>query len=104
MALQTIEFELNGTGTPRRVTAPLHHGVVGSGDLEVLVTPTDKADKLQVRVVTPVKGFDDLWRRVITHFATETGLTGALIEINDNNASPAVVALRLRQALAEASA
>jgi len=104
MALQTIEFELNSAGTPRRITAPVHHGVVGSGDLEVLVSPTDQAGKLQVRIVTPVKGFDELWRRVITHFANESGLTDALIEINDNNASPAVVALRLRQALAEASA
>ncbi|ABD86622.1 malonate decarboxylase acyl carrier protein [Rhodopseudomonas palustris] len=104
MALQTIEFEIDGTGTPRRVTAPVHYGVVGSGDLEVLLSASDKVGKLKVRVVTPVKGFDDLWRRVITHFATETGLTDALIEINDNNASPAVVALRLRQALAELSA
>ncbi|ABD07993.1 Malonate decarboxylase delta subunit [Rhodopseudomonas palustris HaA2] len=104
MALQTIEFELNSTGTPRRVAAPVHHGVVGSGDLEVLVSPIGKSGKLQVRIVTPVKGFEDLWRRVLTHFANETGLTDALVEINDNNASPAVVALRLRQALAEASA
>ncbi|KIZ40824.1 MULTISPECIES: malonate decarboxylase acyl carrier protein [Rhodopseudomonas] len=101
MALQTIEFEINGTGTPRRVTSSVHYGVVGSGDLEVLLSPSDKAGKLSVRVVTPVKGFDDLWRRVISHFAAETGLTDAQIEINDNNASPAVVALRLRQALAE---
>lgn len=101
MALQTIEFELDGSGTPRRVTAPVHYGVVGSGDLEVLLSASDKAGKLLVKIVTPVKGFEDLWRRVLGQFAAETGLTGALIEINDNNASPAVVALRLRQALAE---
>jgi malonate decarboxylase acyl carrier protein len=79
----------------------VHYGVVGSGDLEVLLSASDKPGKLHVKVVTPVKGFDDLWRRVLAQFAAETGLTGALIEINDNNASPAVVALRLRQALAE---
>jgi malonate decarboxylase delta subunit len=104
MALQTIEFEIDGTGTPKRVTAPVHYGVVGSGDLEVLLSPVEKSGKLKIRIVTPVKGFDDLWRRVIGHFATETGLTDGLVEINDNNASPAVVALRLRQALAELSA
>ncbi|MGJ5180290.1 malonate decarboxylase acyl carrier protein [Bradyrhizobium oligotrophicum] len=104
MSLQTIEFELHATGKPRRITGPVHNGVVGSGDLEVLLSPIDKAGLIEVRVVTPVRGFNDLWRRVITHFAVESGLTDTLIEINDNNASPAVVAMRLRQALAEASA
>lgn len=103
MSLETIEFTVTGPAT-----APLagraHNGVVGSGDLEVLLEPKPGEGAVAVRIVTPVKGFDSLWKRVIEHFVTETGLTAASIEINDNNASPAVVALRLRQALADVQA
>lgn len=104
MSLQTIEFTVAGTGTPTRIAARAHYGVVGSGDLEVLLEPSAATGVVAVRIVTPVKGFDALWKRVVEHFVGETGLTDATIEINDNNASPAVVALRLRQALAETKA
>lgn len=100
MSLEKIEFSVASTGSSSLV-GRAHYGVVGSGDLEVLLDPKPKAGSVDVLIVTPVKGFDALWKRVLEDFVADTGLTEASIEINDNNASPAVVALRLRQALAE---
>lgn len=103
MSLQTIEFTVAATGT-RVPASRAHYGVVGSGDLEVLIEPMAGDSAVTVKIVTPVKGFDALWQRVVEHFVADVGLSATSIEINDNNASPAVVALRLRQALAEAQA
>lgn len=104
MSLETIEFTVDGDDRSISLPGRAHCGVVGSGDLEVLLEPKAAGSAVSVRIVTPVKGFDALWKRVVEHFVAETGLAGLSIEINDNNASPAIVALRLRQTLAEARA
>lgn len=104
MALNTIEFECKSTVAAATVAAPTHFGVVGSGDLEVLLSPMAAGGAVKVTIVTPVSGFDDLWRRVLAAFVEGAKLADAHIEINDNNATPAVVMLRLRQALAETAA
>jgi len=80
-----------------------HLGVVGSGDLEVLMEKKDSDGAVKVKVVTPVTGFDKVWGLVLEKFITENGLGNVAIEINDNNATPIVVSMRLRQALAEAN-
>ncbi len=82
-------------------TAPFsgraHVGVVGSGDLEVLVEPSSDG-KAHVVVTTSVKGYDKIWRNVIDRFFTR--FNGAVaIEINDFGATPGMVALRLAQAV-----
>lgn len=104
MALNTIEFECKSSAAGAAIGKPLHFGVVGSGDLEVLMEPKPLAGKVKVKVVTPVAGFDELWKRVLAAFVEGSKLSDASIEINDNNATPAVVMLRLRQALAESAA
>lgn len=104
MALNTLEFECKSSSATAKVAKPLHFGVVGSGDLEVMMSPVDAGGAVKVKVVTPVTGFDDLWRRVLAAFVENAKLGNVSIEINDNNATPAVVTLRLRQALAEAAA
>lgn len=103
MSLETIEFTVAATGA-NAPSGRAHYGVVGSGDLEVLIEPKPGDTAVSVKIVTPVKGFDALWQRVVEHFVVDVGLAAASIEINDNNASPAVVALRLRQAIAETQA
>jgi malonate decarboxylase delta subunit len=81
---------------PRRV----HVGVVGSGDLEVLLEPSPDAHA-HVRITTSVDGFGAAWRNVLDRFfARYRG--AAAIEINDFGATPGTVMLRLEQA-AEAS-
>ena len=58
----------------------------------------------KAKVVTPVKGFDAVWEKMLGKFVTDTGVGNVSIEINDDNATPIVVYMRLRQALAEATA
>ncbi|WP_319773912.1 malonate decarboxylase acyl carrier protein [Breoghania sp.] len=103
MSLNTLEFQVKIDAATKSVDAATHYGVVGSGDMEVIMEPKDLKGAVSVKIVTPVTGFDELWKRVIETFASETLLGDVSLEINDNNATPAVVLLRLRQAFAEAT-
>ncbi len=72
-------------------------GVVGSGNLEILLEP--KATKKTVMIVlnTSVGGFEQVWRAVLRDFAREHRCGGTNVTINDMGAIPAVVKLlRLR--------
>ena len=96
-----FEFKAN-TDTPKNFPAEfLHYGVTGSGDMEVIMEKKPLAGAVKVKVVTPVTGYDEVWRRVLERFVNETGIANASLEINDCNATPVVVSLRLRQALSE---
>lgn len=74
-------------------------GVVGSGNLEVLVAPADLDGGCRFEVVTAAEGFQDTWRQVLADFVARTGAGNIHVAINDNAASPSVVGLRLDQAL-----
>ncbi|PTW60409.1 malonate decarboxylase delta subunit [Breoghania corrubedonensis] len=103
MALNTLEFHVKIDEGTKSIDKPVHLGVVGSGDMEVLMEPKDLKGAVSIKLVTPVAGFDELWKRVVETFVSETLLGDVHLEINDNNATPAVVLLRLRQAFAEAT-
>jgi len=81
----------------RPVTRRAHVGVVGSGDLEVLLAPSGT---MQARVVvnTSVDGYSHIWKSVLERFFTRYD-GAASIEINDFGATPGVVALRLAEAV-----
>ena len=64
----------------------------------------DLGGAVKVKVVTPVTGFDQVWNKVLGRFVNENSLGDLSIEINDNNATPVIVSMRLRQALAEIQA
>lgn len=101
MGLEELTFECKVkefSEIPRDV---FHYGVVGSGDMEVLMTKVKQAGKTKVKVVTPVKGFEKVWKLILEKFIKENNLGNLLIEINDNNATPFIVSLRLKQALIE---
>lgn len=104
MALEILEFEFESEAKQTINKAWSHMGVTGSGDLEVLFVKQDLGGKVKAKIVTPVKGFDTIWERMIRKFVDETGVGNISIEINDDNATPIVVYMRLRQALAEATA
>jgi malonate decarboxylase acyl carrier protein len=76
-----------------------HAGIVSSGDMEVLIRRKDLDGEIRFKVVTPVRGFKDVWERVLLKFAEDSNLGDAEVEINDNNATPFVAAARLKQAL-----
>lgn len=79
-----------------------HSGVVGSGDMEVLMEKKRQNGQVNVKIVTPVVGFDEVWKKVLERFVTEYAVGDLNLEINDNNATPFIVSMRLKQALLEA--
>jgi malonate decarboxylase delta subunit len=80
----------------RRVTREAHVGVVGSGDMEVLMEPAEKAGA-HVSIRTSVNGFGGTWKAVLDRFFAK--YDGAIrIYINDAGATPGTVMLRLEQA------
>ena len=74
-------------------------GVVGSGNLEVLIesAPLDGACTIEIK--TAAVGFGATWEAVMRDFHDRWQLANARIAINDMGATPAVVSLRLDQAV-----
>ena len=95
--METLTFEFQASDRPE---SRAHVGVVGSGDLEVLLEPAG-ADRAAVVVRTSVDGYRDVWTNVLERFFARHPVA-ASIEINDFGATPGVVALRLAQAVEEA--
>lgn len=94
--METLKYEYPAS---EPVSRRVHVGVVGSGDLEVLMEPLD-GERAQVVVNTSVDGFGTIWKTVVDRFFTRFHCRVA-IEINDFGATPGVVLLRLEQAAEE---
>lgn len=74
-------------------------GVVGSGDLEVLIQP-GRTGTTQITVNTSVDGSRHLWQAVFDRiFTVQPDWPAMAVEINDFAATPGVVRMRLEQAL-----
>ena len=92
--MERIEFDYPAK---RRVSGRAHVGVVGSGDLEVLLEPA-AGNSSHVLIRTSVDGFRETWKAVLDRFFSR--YDGAVrIEINDAGATPGSVQLRLEQAV-----
>lgn len=76
-------------------------GVVASGNLEVLMERTCPADECRFHIETAARGFQDIWAAVVEEFIAGHDVGGAAFSINDAGATPAIVMLRLQQALQE---
>ncbi|WP_050478043.1 malonate decarboxylase acyl carrier protein [Herbaspirillum rhizosphaerae] len=74
-------------------------GVVSSGNLEVLIEPAELQGGCSVEIKTAARGFGAIWEAVIGDFNKRWRLADARISINDMGATPAVVSLRLDQAV-----
>lgn len=74
-------------------------GVVGSGNLEVLVERGEDRDHVVFSVETSIDGFRKAWEASFADFAHHRAIGGTKVTIHDQGAVPAVVQLRLRQAL-----
>ena len=74
-------------------------GVVSSGNLEVLVESGEAGDSCRIDVNTPAEGFRDIWAAVLSDFIERQPVGGLHVTINDAGATPAVVSLRLDQAI-----
>ncbi|MBD3718213.1 malonate decarboxylase acyl carrier protein [Klebsiella pneumoniae] len=102
MALHQISHHFSGTHERASLQQTVHCGVVGSGDLEILLEPKALAGGIEVSICTPVTGFDHIWEIVLKRFSGQRPPGNMQVSINDNNATPAVVALRIQQALQQA--
>jgi len=74
-------------------------GVVSSGNLEVLIEPADLQGGCSIEIKTAARGFGAIWEAVIGDFNQRWQLADTRISINDMGATPAVVSLRLDQAV-----
>lgn len=96
--METLNFEYRG-GTPPAATAPTLSGVVGSGNLEVLVEAAPGSGSCRIEITTAATGFGRIWQAVLDDFHARHGLADVRISVNDVGATPAVVSLRLDQAV-----
>ena len=96
--METLHFEFDG-GRVLAPFAPALVGVVASGNLEVLVESSAGAT-CRVDVDTSARGFGAIWEAVLRDFHARHGVGGLAVSIHDMGATPAVVGLRLDQALA----
>ena len=97
--IETLDFQYDGRH-PVAPFAPVLVGVVGSGNLEVLLEPA-APPQCRVQVQTSARGFGPIWSAVLADFHARHGLAGVQVSIHDMGATPAVVSLRLDQAVAE---
>jgi malonate decarboxylase delta subunit len=99
--MERLTFELETTSGPAPRRAPVVVGVVASGNLEVLVEAGSAPDRCLAEVQTSATGFGAIWSAVLADFAARHPMAGLSLAINDGGATPAVVVLRLGQALEE---
>jgi malonate decarboxylase delta subunit len=96
--METLHFAFDG-GRVLAPFAPALVGVVASGNLEVLVEPA-VGSGCRVDIDTSARGFGPIWEAVLRDFHQRHGLAGLSVSIHDMGATPAVVSLRLDQAIA----
>jgi malonate decarboxylase delta subunit len=95
--METLLFRFeNGTRKLARPSALI--GVVGSGNLEVLIETADLNGACCIDIKTAASGFGPIWEAVVGDFQERWQLADTRISINDMGATPAVVSLRLDQA------
>ncbi|CAD1787302.1 malonate decarboxylase ACP [Xanthomonas arboricola pv. juglandis] len=97
--METLRYRFDGQHGAR---AGLDHalvGVVASGNLEVLVERVPLDGAMEIEILTAARGFGAIWQAVLDDFAARHPLRDVRISINDVGATPAVVSLRLEQAV-----
>ena len=96
--MERLHFDFDGgtiaVGKKARIV-----GVVASGNLEVLIEPSAEIAGCSIDINTAAVGFGKTWEAVLGDFFERHPLQHARISINDAGATPAVVALRLDQAV-----
>jgi malonate decarboxylase delta subunit len=97
--MEKLRFEFSGGTRNAANAAPRIAGVLGSGNLEVLVSADASLPGLTIDITTAARGFGPIWQAVMADVFARWPLAGVRIEINDAGATPAIVSLRVDQAL-----
>lgn len=92
--MEQLQFEYPA-GAPARQRVLV--GVVGSGDLEVVIEPGD-AGKTSIHVTTSVDGYGRVWDAQLTRVFSAEPRAAMRIRIHDFGATPGVVGMRLAEA------
>lgn len=87
-----FEYPAGGPAT-RRVLV----GVVGSGDLEVVIEPGESG-KTSIDVTTSINGYGRVWDAQLTRVFSTEPRAAMRIRIHDFGATPGVVGMRLAEA------
>ncbi|MES2149110.1 MAG: malonate decarboxylase acyl carrier protein [Pseudomonadota bacterium] len=96
METLTYQFEGGSRQLPKQTQLV---GVVGSGNLEVLIESVPLNGACSIEIKTAALGFGATWEAVMRDFHARWQLADTRISINDMGATPAVVSLRLDQAV-----
>nr|WP_049460073.1 malonate decarboxylase acyl carrier protein [Stenotrophomonas maltophilia]ASE52793.1 malonate decarboxylase acyl carrier protein [Stenotrophomonas maltophilia]MDH2063008.1 malonate decarboxylase acyl carrier protein [Stenotrophomonas maltophilia]HDX0899820.1 malonate decarboxylase acyl carrier protein [Stenotrophomonas maltophilia]HDX0916805.1 malonate decarboxylase acyl carrier protein [Stenotrophomonas maltophilia]HEL3010373.1 malonate decarboxylase acyl carrier protein [Stenotrophomonas len=97
--METLDYRFEGHTAVQFPRGAVLVGVLASGNLEILLEPAALDGAMTVRIITAAKGFGSVWQAVISDFAQRHPLRDVRISINDAGATPAVVSLRLDQAV-----
>jgi malonate decarboxylase delta subunit len=97
--VEVLDYEFSGSHDVGPFN-PVLVGVVGSGNLEVLVEPAT-GQACTVHIETSARGYGPIWQAVVSDFHQRHLLGGVRVSIHDMGATPAVVGLRLDQAVSE---
>lgn len=97
--MEKLQFQLD-SNSPSTAQQSVICGVVGSGNLEIFVSKTEIQDQCVIEVNTSAVGFEKVWQAVLNEFAQRYAVAGYKFQLNDMGATPAVVSLRLSQAVA----
>lgn len=96
--MEQLNFSLRSKPT-ELVQHDIICGVVGSGNLEVFVNSLENTQMCEISVNTSATGFEKIWHAVLTEFCNRHNVGGLKFQLNDMGATPAVVSLRLSQAV-----
>lgn len=97
--METLDYRFDGRTDVQFPPGAVLVGVLASGNLEVLLEPAALGGAMDVRIITAATGFGTIWQAVIADFAARHPLRDVRVSINDAGATPAVVSLRLDQAV-----
>jgi malonate decarboxylase delta subunit len=98
--METLHFKFN-RGKASKAVEAIVVGVVSSGNLEIMVEPKPLKGACHIDVTTSATGFEKIWEAVLRDFFERHRPANLHISINDVGATPAVVSLRLDQAMQE---
>lgn len=96
--METLNYRFE-QGRRRLSAEPRVVGVVSSGNLEVLIESAPLGGACEIGIQTAAVGFGPIWQAVMSDFHQRWQLADTRIAINDMGATPAVVSLRLDQAV-----
>lgn len=99
--METLHFTFSGG--KRAVSGAKLVGVVGSGNLEVLIEQAALGGACDIEINTAAHGFGEIWKAVVSDFHERWLLADTRVAVNDMGATPAVVSLRLDQAAESAT-